>query len=72
MMHISILLTDDHSTVRKMWSSLLNTDNRFSVIAEAATGEEAIEISARLRPCLAIMDINLPGISGSEAAQQVA
>ncbi|HTD39154.1 MAG TPA: response regulator transcription factor, partial [Mucilaginibacter sp.] len=71
MKKITILIADDHKLVRQTWEFIFNRDERFQVIAECATGEEAIEISRELRPDVVIMDINLPGISGLEATLQI-
>lgn len=68
---ITILIADDHTLVRETWSFILNTDPRFNVIAESGSGEEAVEIAKNLRPNIVIMDINLPGINGIEATQQI-
>jgi two-component system invasion response regulator UvrY len=71
MKKITILIVDDHTLIRETWSFILNTDPRFSVIAESGTGEEAVELSKKLRPEIVIMDINLPGINGIEATAQI-
>jgi DNA-binding NarL/FixJ family response regulator len=68
---ITILIADDHTLVRETWSFILNTDNRFTVVAESGSGEEAVEMAKKLRPNIVIMDINLPGINGIEATQQI-
>lgn len=68
---ISILIADDHTLVRETWSFILNTDPRFTVVAESGSGEEAVELAKKLRPQIVIMDINLPGINGIEATQQI-
>jgi len=68
---ITILIADDHTLVRETWSFILNTDPRFSVIAESGSGEEAVELAKKLRPNIVIMDINLPGMNGIEATQQI-
>jgi two-component system invasion response regulator UvrY len=68
---ITILITDDHTLVRETWSFILNTDPRFSVVAECGSGEEAIELARKLRPNIVIMDINLPGMNGIDATQQI-
>ena len=68
---ITILIADDHTLVRETWSFILNTDPRFSVIAESGSGEDAIEMAKKLRPNIVIMDINLPGMNGIEATQQI-
>jgi two-component system invasion response regulator UvrY len=63
---ITLLITDDHKLIREAWSSILNSDPRFKVIAEAASGEEAVELAKQLRPNVVILDINLPGMNGFE------
>lgn len=68
---ITILIADDHTLVRETWSFILNTDPRFTVVAESGSGEEAVELAKKLRPNVVIMDINLPGINGIEATQQI-
>jgi DNA-binding NarL/FixJ family response regulator len=71
MKKITILIADDHKLVRQTWEFVFNSDDRFQVISECATGEEAIERSKQLHPDIVIMDINLPGISGVEATSQI-
>src|SRR5438067_1206348 len=68
---ITILITDDHTLVRETWSFILNTDERFNVIAECGSGEEAVELATKLHPNIVIMDINLPGMNGIEATQLI-
>ena len=68
---ITILIADDHTLVRETWSFILNTDERFKVIAESGSGEDAVELAKQLRPNIVIMDINLPGMNGIEATQQI-
>ena len=71
MKKISILIADDHKLLRQTWSVIMNSDERFNVIAECANGEEAIERARQLKPNVVIMDINLPGINGIEATEQI-
>ena len=68
---ITILIADDHTLVRETWSFILNTDERFKVVAESGSGEEAVEMAKQLRPNIVIMDINLPGMNGIEATQLI-
>jgi two-component system invasion response regulator UvrY len=68
---ITIMITDDHTLVRETWSLILNSNAQFKVIAECGSGEEAIEKARDLRPNVVIMDINLPGMSGIEATEQI-
>lgn len=67
MKKITILIADDHKLIRQAWSLILNADSSFQVVAETASGEEAIEQVRQLRPNVVLMDISLPGISGMEA-----
>jgi two-component system invasion response regulator UvrY len=68
---ITILIADDHTLVRETWSFILNTDERFKVVAESGSGEDAVELAKQLRPNIVIMDINLPGMNGIEATQLI-
>ena len=68
---ITILIVDDHTLVRETWSEILNSDPRFSVIAQAGNGEQAIEFAKKLRPDVVVMDVNLPGMNGIEATQEI-
>lgn len=71
MQKITIIIVDDHSLVRETWSYILDSDPRFQVIGECATGEEAVALVPQAKPDIVIMDINLPGMSGIEAAEQI-
>lgn len=68
---VTILIADDHTLVRETWSFILNSDERFQVIAEAGSGEDAVEQAKQLRPNIVIMDINLPGMNGIEATSLI-
>ena len=71
MSKITILIADDHTLIRETWSFILNSDPKFRVVAECGTGEEAIEKARELHPDIVIMDINMPGINGIEATEQI-
>lgn len=68
---IRVLLADDHALVREGTRRLLETESDVEVVAEAASGEEAVEASKRLRPDIAIMDIAMPGMGGIEATRAI-
>lgn len=68
---IRILIADDHSVVRAGLRALLERQGNFRVIAEANTGEEAIQIAREQQPDIAVLDIRMPGISGIEACRQI-
>jgi DNA-binding NarL/FixJ family response regulator len=68
---ITILIADDHMLLRQTWGYILSNDGRFKIIAECASGEEAIEQARLLQPDVVMMDINLPGINGIDATEQI-
>ncbi len=68
---ISVLIADDHKLIRETWSFILNNDPRFTVIAECADTEQAIEMSKLKRPQIVLMDINMKESSGFEATEKI-
>src|SRR5438067_7591578 len=68
---IRVLLADDHALVREGTRRLLEAENDVEVVAEAASGEEAIDAAQRLHPNIAIMDIAMPGMGGIEATRAI-
>lgn len=68
---VRILIADDHSVVRAGLRALLERQDHFRVIAEASTGEEAIQRAVEYRPDVAVLDIRMPGLSGIEACRQI-
>jgi DNA-binding NarL/FixJ family response regulator len=68
---IRILLVDDHALVREGTRRLLETENDVQVVAEASSGEEAVEVARSLQPDIAVMDIAMPGIGGIEATRAI-
>jgi DNA-binding NarL/FixJ family response regulator len=69
---IRVVLADDHTLVRAGVRSLLEALRDIAVIAEAADGSEAVDLIAAHRPDVALLDINMPKLSGLEAAARVA
>jgi len=65
---IRVLLADDHSLVRAGIRSLLSAMADVEVVAEASSGEEALELAGRQQPDVVLMDIAMKGITGLEAA----
>lgn len=68
---VRILIADDHAVVRAGLRALLERQGNFRVVAEASTGEEAIDMAKELHPDVAVLDIRMPGISGIEACRQI-
>jgi DNA-binding NarL/FixJ family response regulator len=68
---IRVLLADDHALVREGTRRLLESEGDVEVVAEAASGEEAVEAAQQLHPHIAIIDIAMPGIGGIEATRKI-
>ncbi len=68
---IRVLIVDDHALVREGTGQLLDQDDAISVVGSAGSGEEALEEIALLQPDVALVDINLPAMSGLELARAV-
>lgn len=68
---LHILLVDDHEVVRLGLKALLGRYPRFEVVAEAGSGEEALQLIHQYRPNVVVMDIRLPGKSGIETAREM-
>lgn len=68
---ISVAIVDDHPLFRQGLRQLLEKDGRFIVSGEAEDGQAAIELLRQARPQVAILDINMPRISGLVVANQV-
>jgi DNA-binding NarL/FixJ family response regulator len=66
-----ILIVDDHEVVRLGLRTLLENYPQFEVVGEAATAKEAIQQMPKYRPTIVLMDIRLPGISGTEACEEI-
>jgi DNA-binding NarL/FixJ family response regulator len=64
---IEVLLVDDHPHVRKLLREMIETYNDLKIIGEAANGEEAVLLAAKLKPSAVIMDIHLPLLGGVPA-----
>jgi DNA-binding NarL/FixJ family response regulator len=70
-MSISILLAEDHQIVREGTRQLLEQSVDMKVIGEAADGLEAVELAARIRPDVIVMDVRLPRLNGIEATRAI-
>ncbi len=68
---IRVLLADDHTVFREGVRLLLETQGEFEIVAEAATGDEAVELTRSLRPDVVLMDIGMPGMNGLDATRLI-
>jgi DNA-binding NarL/FixJ family response regulator len=68
---ITVLLADDHGTIRRGLRAMLDGDAEIRVVGEARNGLEAIEMAHKLRPNVILMDISMPIINGLEASLRI-
>ena len=69
---IRILVVDDHPVVREGLVSILSAEPDFEVVGQAPSGEQAVTQAQRLQPDVAVIDLRLPGMSGTETCAHLA
>jgi len=68
---ITVYIVDDHPILRKGLAGLLSVEEDIEVVGSADNGEDAITDVMDLHPDVILMDLRLPGMSGSEATEQI-
>jgi DNA-binding NarL/FixJ family response regulator len=68
---IRVVLADDHAVVRKGIREFLEVESDIVVVAEAADGIQAVALVAEYQPDVAVLDIQMPGMTGIEATRQI-
>jgi two-component system response regulator DevR len=68
---IRVMLVDDHEVVREGLKTLLNRREGMSVVGEAGTVGQSIEVAASVKPDVVVMDLRLPDGSGIEACREI-
>ena len=71
MKQVRILLADDHNVMRRGLRMLLENQPGFSVVAEAADGLAAVEQAIATKPDVAVLDIAMPRLAGTDAAARI-
>jgi DNA-binding NarL/FixJ family response regulator len=71
MNQLRVLIADDHPIFRHGIRTLLDTTPDLTAVGEAQNGEEAIGLAASLQPDLILMDLQMPGLNGVEAARRI-
>jgi len=68
---IRILIADDHKIVCDGLKALLEAQPEMEIIAQAASGREAVKLVQKHKPTMVIMDVAMPDLNGLEAARQI-
>ena len=68
---LKIMLVDDHAVVRAGVRRLIEQDGRFSVVAEADSGESAYQQYLTCKPDIVVIDLSMPGMGGMEAIARI-
>ena len=72
MNQITLLIVDDHPLFRQGVVDALSLEPDMRIIAQSASGDEALELIRSKKPNVAVLDVNLPGINGQQITHQVA
>jgi CheY-like chemotaxis protein len=67
----TILVADDNAQIRRRLCELVKAEKNFDVCAEAADGQEAIEMAKKYNPDLIILDLSMPVMDGMTAAREL-
>ncbi len=68
---VRVLLADDEHLIRGALAALLSLEDDLTVVAEAATGPEALAMARAHRPDVAVLDLQMPGLDGIEVATEL-
>jgi DNA-binding NarL/FixJ family response regulator len=68
---IRVLVVDDEALLRTAFSALIDAEDDLEVVGEAADGRQAVQVAARLRPDVVVMDVRMPVMDGIEATRQI-
>jgi two-component system invasion response regulator UvrY len=69
---VTVLIADDQAPFREAAKAVVGATPGFAVVGDADSGELAVELAESLAPDLVLMDINMTGMSGIEAAGKIA
>jgi DNA-binding NarL/FixJ family response regulator len=68
---ITVLVVDDHPLLRRGIRDVIGASSRFTIVAEASDGAEALLAIERLKPQIVVLDIDMPGLNGLEALRRL-
>ena len=68
---MKVLIVDDEKPARDRLRQILDDEDAYDVVGEAANGLEAVELTGRVSPDIVLLDIRMPGMDGIEAAHHL-
>ena len=68
---LRVLIVDDHQMVREGLCCILEQYDDLTVVGEASTGEQALQLVGTLQPDVVIMDMHMPGWNGAESTKRI-
>ena len=68
---LTVLIVDDHPMMRLGIAAIVNDQPDMTVVAQAGTGEQAVQLWRQHKPHVTLMDLRLPGMSGVEAIRAI-
>src|SRR2546425_10458816 len=68
---ITILIADDHPVFRRGLRMIIQSDERIKIVAEADNGKEALELIKRSEPDVAVLDVNMPEMTGFDVVREL-
>ncbi len=68
---VRVVVVDDHEVVRRGLEQVLANVEDLDLVASAANGEDAVGLLSEHRPDIVLMDLSMPGMSGTEATRQI-
>ena len=71
MEEVTIIVVDDHPLFRQGVINTLSLEPGFKIVGQAQDGTAALKLIRNLHPCVAIVDINMPGVNGQQVTHQV-